>query len=58
MTYRRLVIAYMCALQGHDTKQAQDEATSHLSTKQCRRAYREALQRIESGEIADEFELT
>lgn len=58
MTYRRLVIAYMCAMQGTNTRLIQDEIISHMPAKQCRQAYREALRRIESGEIADEFELT
>lgn len=58
MTYRKLVLAYMCALQDTDTKPIQDEIITHLPAKQCRRAYREALERVESGELADEFELT
>lgn len=57
MSYRKLVLAYMCAMQGTDTRLIQDELITHLTTKQCRQAFHEARQRHQDGELADEFEL-
>jgi hypothetical protein len=58
MEYHRLVLAYMCAFQGANTRMIQDECISMLTLKQAERAFKEAWQRHLDGEVADEFELT